>query len=322
MIVYGGAVPASVRRGEFHPFPGARSRCRAIPYPGFEADGADPWKGTYAIVGETGAGVGPAEPARWREAIARAGPGKVLVGTAAPAEEVYGAAAAAAAAARELGRSVIVVETVDARTSLPPGDDFARVVLWSAAPGFWAGLARRKDTPGVALPLIPGWTGTDAFLEEWLRAAGAAGAPFAVPFELAGGGASRAAIHADFARLHPTEADGFFDAIHHRDWESGVREARERFRRAARSVGIPARVPAIAGTGEFAGNARLIEAFEVAAETAGEPGASRYLAAARRVEDLGRDVEEVARDGNLRLLWPPESSEARIAGEILSVRSA
>jgi len=322
MIVYGGAAPASVRRGEFHPFPGARSRCRAIPYPGFEIDGADPWKGTYARAEEIDAGVGPPDPALWREAIVHAGPGKVLVGTAAPAEEVYGTAAAAIAAARDLGRSVIVVEAVDARTFAPATDDLARVVLWTAGPGFWTGFSSRKEPSGVALPLIPGWTGSESFLEEWLDEARAAGARFAVPFELAGEGASRAAIHADFARLHPPEADDFFDAIHHRDWETGVREARAFFRRAAAAVGIPGRVPAIAGSAEFAGNARLIEAFEVAAETAEEPGASRFLAAARRVEDFGRDIEEVARGGNLRLLWPLESPEARIAAELLSVRSA
>jgi len=322
MIVYAGAAPASVRRGEFHPFPGARSRCRAIPYPGFEMDGSDPWRGTYAHVEEIDAGVGPPDPARWREAILRAGPGKVLVGTAAPAEEVYGTAGAAVAAARGLGRSVILVEVVDARTSAPPGNDLARVVLWAAGPDFWTRFTGRTEPSGVALPLIPGWTGSEAFLGEWLDAARAAGARFAAPFELAGDGATRAAIHADFARLHPGEADGFFDAIHHRDWETGVREARERFRRAASAVGIPARAPAIAGGAEFGGNARLIEAFELAAETAEEPGASRFLAAARRVEDFGRDIEEVARDGNLRLLWPPESPEARIAGELLSVRSA
>jgi hypothetical protein len=76
------------------------------------------------------------------------------------------------------------------------------------------------------------------------------------------------------------------------------------------------------GRAEFSGNSRLIEAIEIAAETAGEPRASGLLAAARRLEDLGRDVEEIARDGNLRLLFTPDSPEGRIAGELFSLRPA
>jgi len=95
-----------------------------------------------------------------------------------------------------------------------------------------------------------------------------------------------------------------------------------RLRRAAAEAGLALRVPAIAGAAEFSGNARLVEAFEIAAETAPEPRASDFLAAARKLEDLGRDVEEVARDGNLRLLWAPDSPEGRIAADLFSARLA
>lgn len=322
MIVYGGPAPASVRRGEFLPFPGARARCRAIPYPGFEAGGGDPWRGTYERPGDVETGVGPGDAASWGAAIGRVLPGKVLVGTAAPAEAVYGAAAAAVAAARELGRSVILVETVDARTAAAPGPDLARVVPWEAAPDFWTRFARRREPSGVALPLVPAWTGTEEFLGRTLAAAGGAGALFVSPFELAGDGASRASIHADYSAFRPEESDAFFDAIHHRDWERGTREARANLRRSAAAAGLPSRVPAIAGPGEYSGNARLVEAFEIAAESAGEPRASDFLAAARRLEELGHDVEEVARDGNLRLLWPPDSPEGRIAADLFASRPA
>jgi hypothetical protein len=157
MIVYGGPVAALARRGEFHPFPGARSRCRAIPYPGFETESGDPWKGTYGGALEIETGVGPADSSDWSEAIARAAPGKVLVGTSAPAEEVYGATAAAVAAARAAGRSVVLVETVESRTDAAPGPDLARVVLWEAAADFWSRYARRPEASGVAVP-PPEWT--------------------------------------------------------------------------------------------------------------------------------------------------------------------
>jgi hypothetical protein len=174
----------------------------------------------------------------------------------------------------------------------------------------------------VAVAVIPGWTGTPEFLERTAASARAAGARFLAPFELGGDGPSRAAIHSAYAALEPRDADAFFDAIHHRDWSRGTRESVGHLRRAAADAGLPARVPAIAGAAEFSGNARLIEAIEIAAETAGEPRASDLLAAARRLEDLGRDVEEIARDGNLRLLFPPDSPEGRIAGETFSLRPA
>ena len=322
MIVYGGPAAAAARRGEFHPFPGARSRCRAIPYPGFETESGDPWKGTFGRGADVDAGVGPADSGAWNEAIARAAPGKVLVGTVAPAEEVYGAAAAAVAAAREAGRSVVLVETVESRTCADEGPDLARVVLWEPAPDFWPRFARRREPGGVAFPVIPGWTGMPEFLERTAASARAAGARFLAPIELTGDGPSRAAIHAAYAALRPADADAFFDTIHHRDWSRGTRDAVAHLRRAAAEAGIPARVPALAGAAEFSGNARLIEAIEIAAETAGEPRASDLLAAARRLEDLGRDVEEIARDGNLRLLFPSDSAESRIAGELFSLRSA
>jgi len=322
VIVYAGPAAAAARRGEFLPFPGARSRCRAIPYPGFEADGGDPWSATYGRPGEIETGVGPGDAAVWSAALSRIPPGKVLVGTAAPAESVYGAASAAVAAARELGRGVVLVETVESRTAAAPGPDLVRVVPWESAPDFWIRFARRPHPSGVALPLLPGWTGTEEFLQRSLSAARSAGASFLAPFELRGDGATRAAIHADYAKLRPEEADAFFDAIHHRDWETHTREARAGLRRAAAEAGFSTRVPAIAGAAEFAGNARLVEAFEIAAETAGEPRASDLLAAARRLEDLGRDVEEVARDGNLRLLWPLDSPEGRIAADLFSARPA
>ena len=320
MIVYEGAPGPTVRRGEVAPFPGARSRTRAVPYAGFDGDGADPWKARYRRErGVVPVAAGPRDVSAWAEALAAAPAGRVLVGTAAPAEPVYTASGAAVAAARALGRGVVLVEAPESETEAEPGPDLARVVVWSADPGFWEAFARRRSPAGVAVPLIPDWTASDEGVEAILASARAAGAAFLVSFELdAGDGATRAAIHADFAALRPDAADAFFDAIHHRPWTGAVRRGRERFR-AGR---LPWRVPAVAGTSDFAGNVRLVEAFESAADSEDEPLASRFLAAARRIEDLGRDVEDVARRGNLRLLWPADSPERQIAAGLFGVVSA
>jgi hypothetical protein len=321
VIVYEGTSPPTVRRGEFHPFAGARARIRALPYAAFEPPGGDPWRGAYRR--ESDASVAPAEasPAAWEEALRSAPAGKVLVGAVPPAEAVYAAAGAAAAAARRLGRAVVFVETAGGeRDGVPPGPDLARVTLWNgrlSPDGFWRAFANGAGE-GVGIPWIPGWTGEEDFLAEFFSRARNAGASFAVGFALAGDGASRAAIHADFAERDPARADGFFDAIHHRDWEAGTREAAARFEAAAARAGLAARVPLLLGGGDFAASARLVDAFEEEARAAGEPRSSALLAAARRVEDLGRDVSELEREGNLRVLWPPDSLEGRFARSVLA----
>jgi hypothetical protein len=168
------------------------------------------------------------------------------------------------------------------------------------------------------LPLVPGWTGEEDFLGEFFERAAESEASFAAGFSLSGDGPSRAAIHADFAERHPGRADAFFDAIHHRDWDAGSRESAARFRAAATSAGLPDRVPLLVGAGDAEANARLIDAFEEEARNGEEPRASALLAAARRVEDLGRDVADLEREGNLRILWPPDSPEAKVARAVLA----
>ncbi len=325
MIVYDGPGPAAVRRGEFHPFNGARSRTRAIPYPGFD-DGPDPWRGQYRRPAEVESRPGPPGSAAWKEALANAPPGRVLVGPMTEAEPVYGAGTAAIEAAEALGHAVVAIEAAGIAGPFSfAGSAVARVVVWEPdrdAEKLWTSFGSRGGRAGVALPLIPGWTGEETFLARFFSAAAAHGARFVVPFPVSGDGGSRAAIHADFARIHPGDADAFFDAIHHRDWEEGMRRARERFAAVAVRARLPTRVPALAGRADFAANARLIEIFETEAERVEEPRASRLLAAARRLEDFGRDVAEIAREGNLRLLWAPDSPEGRTAAASLGGETA
>ncbi|HET7453321.1 MAG TPA: hypothetical protein VFL12_11295, partial [Thermoanaerobaculia bacterium] len=297
VIVHEGSAPATVRRGEFQPFPGARARLRGLAYPGFDPAGADPWRGSYRRAEEASVSAGPGAPEPWIEAFDRAPAGKILIGPVPPAESVYGAAAAAVAAIRQLGRSAVLVETAERpEDDVPAGPDLARVVVWDGAgtdDGFWRGFRRGAAPAGVALPWIPGWTGEERFLEDFFGAARLAGAVFAAGFSLAGDGASRAAIHADYARRDPGGADAFFDAIHHRDWGIGTREARARFLEAAARAGLPPRVPPLVGAREFEANARLAEALDTEADEADEPRASALRAAARRVEDFGRDVGDL-----------------------------
>jgi len=329
VIVHDGAAPATVRRGEFHPFAGARARIRAVPYPGFDPPGGDPWRGTYRRPGEVLAAAGPRSVEAWTDALAHGPAGKVLVGPVPGAEPVYGSAAAAVEAARRLGRAVVLVETADradAETALgeiAPGPDLARVAVWSGTlspEAFWQAFARGARPAGVALPWIPGWTGEEDFLDGFFARAVGAGAAFAAGFVLSGDGPSRAAVHADFAARHPERADAFFDAVHHRDWHDGTREARGRFLDAAARARIPSRVPFVLGKGDFEANARLADAFESEAETGEEPRASALRAAARRIEDFGRDVAALDREGNLRVLWPADSPEARLARAVLAER--
>ncbi|HET9795915.1 MAG TPA: hypothetical protein VFS34_15785 [Thermoanaerobaculia bacterium] len=321
MIVYEGTTPPSVRRGEFHPFPGARARIRALPYPAFEPAGADPWRGAYRRGADAVVAAAAGSPDLWEEALRHAPAGKILVGPVPPAELVYGAAGAAVAAARRLGRAVVLVETARREPDgIPSGADLARVAVWDGACSsaeFWRAFGGGAPA-GVAVPWIPGWTGEEEFLEAFFARARDAGARFAVGFPLAGDGPSRAAIHADFAERHPGRADAFFDAIHHRDWDAGTRETAARFVEAAGRAGVPVRVPFLLGGSEFEANVRLIDAFEEEARTGDEPRASALLAAARRVEDFGRDVADLEREGNLRILWPPDSPEARLARAVLA----
>jgi len=321
VIVYEGAAPPSVRRGEFHPLAGTRARIRALPYPAFEPPGGDPWRGSYRRREETAVSPAPRSPDAWEESLRNVPAGRVLVGPVPPAELVYGPAAAAVAAVRRIGRPAVLFETARReRDEIPSGRDLARVVLWDGtlpAEEFWRAF-RAGEPAGVALPLVPGWTGEEDFLGEFFERAAESEASFAAGFSLSGDGPSRAAIHADFAERHPGRADAFFDAIHHRDWDAGSRESAARFRAAAASAGLPDRVPLLVGAGDAEANARLIDAFEEEARNGEEPRASALLAAARRVEDLGRDVADLEREGNLRILWPPDSPEAKVARAVLA----
>jgi hypothetical protein len=311
--------PAVVRRGEFTPFPGVRSRVRSIPFPGLELSGADPWKGGYRKTsGDQDVSAGPESEPRWEEALAGAPSGCVLVGPVAECEPVYGSASAALRAARSAGRGAVVVDALcDPRDLdlLVGGEDLVWVAVWREGDeGFWtrAERAREKGRSGVALPLIPGWTAESSFLRVFLARARAAGVEFAAGFEVPLDGASRAAIHSDFAAKFPDRADDYFDELHHRDASAAAAGAWTTFAREAETAGIPVRAPLPRGRADFEANLRAREALEFEADRLGEPSASVLRAASRRIEDFDRDLADLAKRGNGRLLFPPESREWRI----------
>lgn len=327
MILFESTASAPWRRGEYTPFPGVRARTRAVPYPGLEPAGADPWSGEYRGAAEEMRIAAAADSAgEWVESLRHAPPGPVLVGPAPEADSVYGAASAACEAGRILGRGVVLVDVPVAaappRVPAPPSGSVVAVAVWRCGEEdrLWEeSRAAAGSIPyGVALPILPGWTDEEEFLDSFLRRCRTAGVEFVVPLEVDGFGPSRAAIHADFARLHPDRADAYFDRIHHGDWAEETRQARDRLRRAAAAAGISSKVPLPRGSSEFAANRRAVEALEDAAERSPEPRAARLRRAVRVLEDLGRDLESIAREGNGRLLFDPDSPEWEVIERALA----
>ncbi len=320
MILFS-AGPSVVRRGEFAPFPGVRSRLRMVPYVGLDLPGADPWKGVYRkAADEIEVAAGSDSLERWEESLFGAPPGSVLIGPIAACEKVYGAGAAAIEAARQSGRGSIVVDPLCGAGELPDGPDVVRIALWRAGEG--ESLWDRFDSPGegkagVALPMIPGWTAEPEFLGAFFARARAARFDFAAPFEIAPDGYSRSAIHGDFAALFPEKADSYFDKLHHRDWALDLARARLAFAEGARAAGLDARVPLPRGRRDFEANLRAREALDSEADRSAEPEASVLRSAARRIEDFGRDLAELSRQGNLRLLVSPGTREWRVVEEAL-----
>jgi hypothetical protein len=319
--------PAVVRRGEFAPFPGVRSRIRAIPYAGLELPGVDPWKGEYRRkIGGMEVAAGPIGEGRWEEAFAGAPAGSILVGPIAECEPVYGTARAVLGAVSAAGRGAVIVDSLCDGRVLPGGEEFVWIAVWRGGGDeeFWkrAREARENGRAGVALPLIPGWTTEPEFLRNFLDRAMSAGIEFAAPFEISLDGVSRSAIHADFSERFPERADSYFDDLHHRDWSDVIARVRSSFAEQARAAGISARAPLPRGRREFEANLRAQEALDAEADRIGEPSASILWSASRRIEDFGRDLAELAKRGNGRLLFSPDSREWRLIEEAIGVASA
>jgi hypothetical protein len=305
MRIYESDAPA-VRAGEVE-IGGRRACARLIPYSGGpEAPSArfDPVDRLFHLpTQDPRIGVGPHQADSWRSAVARVPAGPLLIGPGSAAEEIHGAYRAAAEGTRASGRAAYLLEPD--LSGLPDRTDEAFVVLycWSGAGdpvAPIAGAARRGFPTGLLLPVIPGWTAEEEFLRELLprlTAAGCRSVSAIAPRH--DGDARRRIVEAR------GEAEGFFERVHHLDWASALPEALATVRAAVRAHGfssLPARPRAPA---EPAGNARAAARLEERAADATDDHRFALLhAAARWIDESGRDLRAVLAEGNFRKVFP------------------
>ncbi len=324
MIVYEPGLTPSARAGEAV-VAGRRLAGRLLPY-GADAAAAvrfDPADRRFVFPrAEPAPRAGPSRLQPWREALARIFPGPVLVGPSAGAEELWGAQRAAAEAAIEVGRPVYLLDPEPG--ALPAGARRSAVVLCSWRPGqpatAFPGLehARRAGLEGAALfPLLPGWTAEDEAIEALACAAAAGGAASLTALVPHADGEGRRAIVEARARFEPDAADSFFEVIHHGDWPERLAGRLAGVRRAAGRHRLAPLPPRPLGRAEPPGNAAAAARLEERAELteAGEHRAALLHAAVRWIDESGRDLSAVAREGNFRKVFP-------FAGEVAEAAEA
>jgi hypothetical protein len=251
---------------------------------------------------------GPADAQIWRRAVRGAPAGPVLVGPGCPAELVRGAARAAAQGAGAAGRAVYLLDPK--AESLPEALSDAFVALFSGIPAepLWRSLeaAARRMPAGLCLPLLPGWTCEEEFLERALDRCLAAGGSFVAGITLAEGGESRRRVVAARGLVDPEGEEAFFDRVHHGDWKGDSDRAHAHLREGARARGLACRPPRPRGEAEPAGNAAASARLEelADADAAGEHRAALLRAAVRWLDERGRDLTPVVAEGNFRKIFP------------------
>jgi hypothetical protein len=313
VIVFETSPQPAVRAGE-EEIGGRRVAGRLLPY------GAEPEPGILRFDpitrrfprprSETTVPVGPAIAEAWREAALRLPPGPVLVGPGSRAEEVRGTYRAAAEGALAAGRAVYLLDPPEAGL---PGESsgFGMVALCSYAAGsptaFPALRAARKRglVCGVLFPLIPDWTAEPAAIESLVAEAAASGARAATPLVPEADGEARRAI-VEARSLDGEAADVFFAAIHHREWAAGMVERLPAVRSRCAARGLGLLPPRPTGPREPAGNAAAAARLEERAELDALPEhrAALLRGAARWIDECGRDLAAVAREGNFRRVFP------------------
>lgn len=250
-----------------------------------------------------------ADSEAWREAVSRLPAGPVLVGPGTDVEAVPSAFTAAATGALDAGRPVYLLDP--GAGELPEGAKGAVVLCgWrpGRAPAFPAlPAAAAAGLPcGVLFPLIPGWTAEPAAVEALLSEATSGGAVSATPLRPESGGEARRAIVEARAAVEPGAADRFFDLIHHSDWSSSLPDRLRETRAACAKRGLAVLPPRPTGWREPAGNAAAAAKLEELAELseADEHRAALLRGAARWIDECGRDLSAVAREGNFRKIFP------------------
>lgn len=316
MIEYVDAPDASVRSIESD-VAGRRVAAHAAPYgggagePPFRFDPLERRLVTRRASGRVA--VGPADPAAWARAFSRCPAGPVLVGPGSAAEAIRGAGAAAAEGAVRAGRGVYLLdpdpaaipgERRSAFTAVftwTPGEDDGDALAERLAPALAAGIPA-----GLLLPIVPGWTDDAGFLERWWARVAAAGAGFAAAVPATGGGDERRLLVEARSHVDPASADSFFERVHHSDWASALRDGLLRFRAEAARRGVPAIPPRPIGAGEPPGNSSAAARLEERAVTQenDEHRAALLHAAARWIDESGRDLAPVVREGNFGKVFP------------------
>jgi hypothetical protein len=314
VIVFETSAHPQARAGE-EDVGGRRIAGRLLPY-GVEAEGSaplfDPLARRFARQRpETSVTVGPADAEAWRAAAARLPAGPILVGPCSIAEEVRGAYRAAAEGALLAGRAVFLLDPRPA--GIPDAPTGARVVaLCSFARAgrdpFPALAAARAAglACGVLFPLIPGWTAEPSTVDSLLAAAAAAGASAATPLLPEADGESRRTIVEARTAASPDASDDFFDAIHHQEWLPRMVERLPEVWRLCAAHGLSVLPPRPIGPGEPFGNAAASARLEERAELDPLPEhrAALLRAAVRWIDESGRDLAAVAREGNFRRVFP------------------
>ncbi|HEY2798783.1 MAG TPA: hypothetical protein VGK26_12900 [Thermoanaerobaculia bacterium] len=318
MIVFETSPQPAVRAGE-EDLGGRRVAGRLLPY------GAEPEPGSlrYDPItrkfprrrAEAVVTVGPASAEAWREAALRLPPGPVLVGPGSRAEEVRGAYRAAAEGALAAGRAVYLLDPPEAglpRESAAAGTA-GMVALCSYAAGSEAAFPELRAAKarglvcGVLFPLIPGWTAEPAAIESLVAEAAAAGARAATPLvPEADGEARRAIVEAHSLVGEAADTEAFFALIHHREWVAAMIERLPAVRSRCAARGLGLLPPRPIGPREPAGNAAASARLEEHAEldALAEHRAEALRAAVRWIDESGRDLAAVDREGNFRRVFP------------------
>ena len=328
MILFERSAMPAVRSGEFE-VASRRIAARAFPYAGEVGPSRfrfDPVERVFLPRTTEGTVLaGPHEPGKWRTALLRGPSGPVLVGPCSTGEEIQGSYLAAAEGAGSSGRAVYLLDPEPSGLPEKPGAVFT--ALFVRFPGFEAsneGLEAAVAlgiASGWVFPFVPGWTAEPYAMEELVANAAAAGASFLSPLPLADDGSSRRLAVEAASAVVPERAEELFERIHHGASREELREAREHLREACQREGLELVPPRPVGLHEPAANAAAAARLEEKAQASSENEhrAALLHAAARWIDEWGRDLAPIAREGNLPKVFPFGADLAREAEEALLI---
>ena len=312
MILYERSATPSTRAGEFD-LAGRRVAVRGFPYTGEVGTPPfrfDPVARRFLARRQDGTILaGPDAVETWRRAFARGPAGPALIGPAGSEEDIWGAYHAAAQGAREAGRAVYLLDPPPAGIPRDAAGEFAALFVWITGrenPPSVSAASSRGIAAGYVLPLLPGWTAARDVAEEAVRRAAAAGGSFLAPVLPSEEGDARRSIVEAASALGGGTGEDLFDRVHHEDFGEALGTALAALSEACSRQGLAAFLPRPAGRGEPPGNAAAAGRLEEKAQDSwkDEHGAALLRAAARWIEEFGRDLVPIVREGNLRKVFP------------------